>query len=249
MTELIINFATRGRPQQFLKSIQNITSTIDTQDYRILVSCDTDDKTMNHLAMINELKKYPKVEIYYNEPTSKVGAINATIPHFGDFYWLINHSDDMLYNIQNWDVHMLYHIKEIWGENNTDFFAHFNDSFIDGRLPTLNICGYDYFRRDGDVYASCYNSICCDAENWHKAMMRGRHHYFPYSYYDHIHPANLPNIPVDQTYRRNDKFGKQDEATYFERMSYGFYVENPVFMPEEVAYYMNKRIQDEPERR
>ena len=244
MTNLIINFASRGRPQQFLKSLQNITDSISTNDYRILISADFDDVEMNNLSMLEKILGYPNTEIYYGEPTSKVGAINRTAKYFGNFHWLINHSDDMAYVVNEWDVEMLNKITSVWGDS-TDFFAHFSDGHVHDKLPTLNICGYDYFQRDKEIYHNSYGSVSCDAENFFKAKMRGRHHYFPEVYFHHVHPANIPSIKIDQTYRGNDKWGDRDTANYFERMSHGFYVENPVFMPDEVKLYMDKRLQNE----
>lgn len=238
---LIINLASRGRPQQFLKVLQNITDTISTHDYRIIVSIDFDDMEMNNNKMFKEIWKY-NTEIIAKNNRSKIEAINKGCSIFPQkFYWLINMSDDMIFTQHSWDEKMLNSIKGIWG-NSTDFFAHFKDPHIEGRLPTLNVCGFEYFKRDNEIYHNSYGSICADAENWHKAIMRGRHHYFNEVYYEHIHPANIPSLPVDKTYRRNDQFGKADVANYFERMSYGFYVENPVYMPEEVKFYMDKII-------
>lgn len=244
MTDLIVNFATRGRPYQFLKSLENITSTIYTSDYRIIISCDTDDIEMNCDAMREQIAHYPKAEVYYNEPTSKIGAINATIPHFGEFRWLINHSDDFIYVVDHWDAKMIFDIGSVWG-NSTDFFAHFSDGFVHDKLPTLNVCGYDYFQRDKVIYDGSYGSVSADAENYFKSQMRGCYRYFPNVYFKHIHPANIPSMEVDSTYRRNDKWGKLDTENYFERMSHGFYVENPVYMPAEVQEHINKRIKNE----
>lgn len=240
---LIINFATRGRSKQFLSSLKNITETIYTDDYRILVSCDKDDESMDE-NIVNVAMSYPNVTILFSEPTSKVGAINATVKYFGKFYWCINHSDDFVYTVKNWDKKMLEAIKSVWGDS-TDFFAHFSDNRVKEKLPTMNICGYDYFKRDNCIYSNTYGSICCDAENMFVAQQRGCYHYFPEVYIDHIHPANIPSMEVDATYRRNDRFGEADIKNYFERMSYGFHVENPVYVPAEVQEHINKRLANE----
>lgn len=239
-TELIINFATRGREAQFLKSLHNITNSIHTKSYRIIVSADENDHVMNCERMREYIASFPNTEIYYGPQTSKVGAINATTKYFGEFYWLINHSDDMIYKVMYWDKKMLDQIKETWGDS-TDFFAHFSDGHTHEKLPTLNVCGYEYFKRFGYIYHWSYNSVSCDAENFHVSNLLGRYKYFPDIYFEHHHPANVPSMQVDATYRGNDKFGNDDTATYFDRMSHGFYIENPVFIPDEVKYYMDKR--------
>lgn len=230
MHNLIINYATRGREKLFLASLKNITETIGLTDYRILVSADLDDFVMNSDAMRNKISQFHNTEIYYNEPTSKVGAINATVKHFGDFYWLINHSDDFLYVHQDWGVKMLRRIKNTWGDN-TDFSAHFNDNYTYDKLCTMHIVGKSYFDRDGYVYNNAYGSICCDCEAYFVAQMRGRYNYFPEIFFHHVHPSNL-GFAADETYRRNDAHGENDVKVYFERMKILFGVENPIMIPE-----------------
>jgi hypothetical protein len=231
MTELIINFASRGRCDQFFKSLENITDTIETKNYKIFASFDygdvMDDQDVRELIW----DMYPKVEIVYGDHVSKVAAINRPCSLFGKFYWLINHSDDFIYLEEGWDAKMLESIKKVWGKS-TDFFAHFSDGYTP--LSTHNICGYDYFKRDKNIYDESYNSVSCDAENFWKAQMRGCYHYFPEVYFLHSHPANNHSIKTDATYLGNDKFDKPDTDNYFERMKHYFYVENPVMIPEQL---------------
>lgn len=239
MTGLIINFASRGRKQQFFQSLENITKTILTTDYKIIASFDYGD-VMDSDEVRETIKLlYPKVEIVYGEHTSKVDAINRTSHLFGEFRWLLNHSDDMVYLDRAWDYKMLWQITSVWGDS-TDFFAHFSDGFVHDKLPTLNICGYDYYKRSNYIYHPSYGSVSCDAENFFVAKMLGRWHYFPEVYFHHIHPANTP-FPVDGTYRGNDKFGSADTKNYFERMSHLFYVDKPVMIPDEIKARSTKK--------
>lgn len=241
MTNLIINFATRGRPEAALRSMENISYTISGKNsYQIIVSIDSDDDAMDDMT-IAKILAYPNTKVICRENKNKVEAINAGCKLFGDFYWLVNHSDDMQYVEKGWDEKMLNSIKERWG-NSTDFLAHFNDGYVGDKLPTLHVVGYDNFQRDKYIYHPSYGSVSCDAEAWHVAKMRGCHHYFPEVYFTHVHPANIPSIPVDQTYRRNDKWGDLDTKNYFYRMSYGFFVERPVMIPFEVQTYINQRL-------
>lgn len=241
MTNLIINFATRGRPEAALRSMENISYTISgNNSYKIIVSIDSDDEAMDDMT-IAKMLAYPNTKVICRENKNKVEAINAGCNVFGEFYWLVNHSDDMQYVVKGWDEKMLASIKKEWGES-TDFFAHFNDNFVGDKLPTINICGYDYFKRDNNIYDPSYGSVSADAENWHKAKMRGRHKYFPEVYVSHDHPANIPSLPIDKTYRRNDKWGDLDTKNYFHRMSYGFFVEKPIMIPFEVQEHINIRL-------
>ena len=220
--KLLIKYATRGRRSLYNGGIRNIQS-MTTGPYDLIVSADTCDSAMQGLG------------INYAPRTSKIGAINRDLEGV-KFDWLDNFSDDMRFTIKGWDQRMLRQIQLVWG-NSTDFFAHFNDGFVGDKLPTMSVIGRDYYQRDKYIYHPSYNSVSCDAEAMFVAMMRGRHHYFPEVYFNHMHPANL-RFPSDQTYRDNDKWGKSDTETYFKRMAKGFDVENPVFIPDEVRRAM-----------
>lgn len=244
MDLLLIKYASKGRPKLFLQTLENITTTISTDNYQILVSLDKDDDATLSPEVLEKAYQYPNVKIKIGEPISKVSAINRDFEHAKEWTWLLNMSDDVKFVVNGWDELISNKIHLIWG-NSTDYLAHFNDNFVGDKLPTVAIMGRDFYERFKYIYHNSYGSICCDAEQFFVSQMIGRYHYFPEVYFHHIHPANVPSIPVDQTYRNNDKFGKSDEANYFERMSHGFYVENPVYVPNEVKFYMDKRLQNE----
>lgn len=219
--KLIIKYATRGRLNLFREGVLNIERMTAGQ-FDLIISVDEDDEVMKPWGI-----KGPHI--------SKVHAINRDLDGI-KFDWLVNFSDDMRFTVKGWDQRMLRQIQRVWG-NSTDFFAHFNDGFVGDKLPTMSVIGWDYYQRDKYIYHPSYNSVSCDAEAMFVAMMRGRHHYFPEVYFNHIHPANL-RFPSDQTYRDNDKFGKSDTETYFKRMAKGFDVKNPVMIPDEVRRAM-----------
>jgi hypothetical protein len=219
---LLIKYATRGRRSLYNQAIRNVEA-MTAGTYQLVVSADNCDPCMQGL------------NINYDARTSKIGAINRDLDNV-KFDWLVNFSDDMIFTAPGWDQRMLRKIRSIWGDS-TDFFAHFNDGFVGHKLPTMSVIGWDYYQRDKYIYHPSYKSVSCDAEAMFVAMMRGRHHYFPEVYFNHIHPANL-RFPSDQTYRDNDKFGSEDTANYFERMSRCFEVENPVMVPDEIRRAM-----------
>lgn len=227
--KLLIKFATRGRGRQFFECLTNIHSTIGSENFEIIVSCDTDDVEMNNHRVREKLKQFTKVKVFYGPPVSKVAAINRDMEHCADWDWLINYSDDMTFTVKGWYDKMLKDIKGVWGES-LDFFAHFSDGFVKDKLPTMSIMGREYYERDGYIYHNSYGSVSCDAEAMFVAMMRGRHHYFPTVYFHHVHPANVRKA-IDHIYKRNDRFGNQDTENYFRRRENLFYVENPVMVP------------------
>lgn len=238
---LLIKYATRGRQRQFIDALQNIKATIgtDNSNYQIIVSADEDDMTMKDCNLIDQMKFYHNVKLLFGESTSKVGAINRDIPSTDTWDWCLVMSDDMTFVVGNWYDKMIADIKSVWGDS-TDFFAHFSDGYVHDKLPTMNICGVDYYKRFGYIYHPSYGSVSCDAENFFVAQMLGKHHYFPQVYFKHDHPSNLRTKP-DQTYRDNDRFGDADTKNYFERIERLFDVKDPVMIPEQLRKELAER--------
>lgn len=226
----IIKYPTRGRWRLFFDAINNIYSTIQTNNFKIIVNADEDDVEMNCGEVRDFCNRYHGIELHYGQRISKIEAVNRNTP-YGDIYLVM--SDDMKFTRFGWDTAMLNDI----GRDTKDWFGHWNDGFVGNKLPTMNICDREYYNRDGFFYNPGYKSVSCDAENMYVAQMRGRYHYFDSIYFNHLHPANLRQ-PSDRTYRENDKHGDADTAYYFERLKRLFDVKNPVVIPEEIKPFL-----------
>lgn len=235
---IVIKYATRGRPKHFFDGLDNIMATANTDDIDIYAVADADDHTMNNPDVKKYIEKYRRTSLHFTEPVSKIHAINEFTPSPEYFDLLINFSDDMRFVVQGWDEIMIYAIKRVWGAS-TDFFAHFSDGYVHEKLPTMNICGSDYYKRFGYIYHPSYGSVSCDAENMWVAMMLGKHHYFGLVLFNHVHPANC-RFRADETYIRNDRFGASDTKNYFERMLRFFDVpeKDRVCVPEQLEKEM-----------
>lgn len=227
--KLLIVYPTRGRVNLFFETLENVQSTIGTNNYEIIVNADNDDFQMNNANVIERVKSYRNVRMFFDEPVSKVSACNRNIDKSDNWDWVLTLSDDFKFVVTHWYEKMIEKIKSVW-KDGLDFFAHFSDGFVHEKLPTMSIMGRDYYLRFDYIYHPSYGSMSCDADQMFVAMMLGRHHYFPDIYFHHLHPSNL-NIPSDATYRGNDKFGHRDTMNYFERMKNLFYVENPICIP------------------
>lgn len=227
---LLIKFASRGRKQQFYKAMENIYSTIKTKYFKVIITADGDDEQMNNADVRWVISTYKNATIYYDKQVSKIDAINRNFDRHLEWSWCITMSDDMEFTVNGWDELMLSQIKQEWGDS-LDFFAHFSDGFVFDKLPTMNICGRDYYKRFGYIYHPTYGSVSCDAENYFVAQMLGRYKYFKECYFNHIHPANI-GVPSDHVYRLNDKFGQRDTDNYFNRMARLFDVQNPIMIPD-----------------
>lgn len=223
---LLLKFATRNRPDKFLKAMNNILLSIKSPDFTIIVSIDADDYDMIKIA---GEKEFPHTEFWINEPAGKIAAINANIPLHG-WDWLVNMSDDMSFVVNGWDEIMREKIKSVW-PNSLDFFAHFNDGFQGPKLATMSVIGWEYYQRSFYIYAPCYRSLSCDAEEFYKAQVLKRYHYFPDILFRHLHPANTKAVKSDALYSQNETFQKQDTETYFKRLNKDFYVNRAGLTP------------------
>lgn len=224
--DMLIKYATRGRPEKFKAAIKNIQQTISAKNYFILVSADMDDMSMNNDLIKAFIKEQPNCDVIYGESPNKVHAINRDMEMVEDWSMLINMSDDMTFTVNGWDEKMKESIKNKWG-GSTDYFAHFSDGYVKEKLPTMSIMGYEYYKRFNYIYHRDYASVSCDAEAMYVAQMLDRYHYFPEIYFLHLHPANVPT-PTDATYMRNNIHDIPDTDIYFKRYKLGFEVKNPV---------------------
>lgn len=218
---ILIKYATRGRRDWFIKAIENIYATIKTTEFKIIVSADLDDPSMNNHDIKKFVSTFVNMQIFYGNSKSKIEAINKDMEHSGEWDVLINMSDDFSFIVNDWDEKIIEHITKIWGYS-LDFFCHFNDGYVGEALPTMSIMGRTYYERDNYIYHPSYKSFSCDAEAFYVAMMRGRYHYFPEVYFLHQHPSNSPT-PKDKTYQVNSKFTVHDTKNYFERLKNYFY--------------------------
>lgn len=222
---ILINFATRSRPDKFKHVMDHLRRfTAEPEKIIVLIKADEDDQSMNQpkvWAYLNEFTRETRIRthITYGERSSKIGAINRDINLIKGWDVLVNISDDMLPNTPEWDNVLRTNVRRVWAD--TDFFAHFNDGRVNEALCTLSIIGRAYYRRDGYVYHPLYKSFSCDAEAMYVAMMRGKHHYFPEVLFRHDHAAYVKNAN-DQLYRENSKHSNHDTKLYFERLNQYF---------------------------
>lgn len=239
--DLLIKYASRGRPHLLHDRIRNIYQTSEEKDFRIILSIDENDALTTDPHFINSLLSISdeKLIIKTGKSLNKIHAINRDleIAYDWDWKWLINFSDDMVFTTYGWDRLMKQDIKSVWGES-TDFFAHFNDGHVGSKLPTMSVIGRDYFERTHRIYSPAYKAVSCDAEEMYIAMMIGKHHYFDTVYFKHIHPAN-GYMNDDNTYRMNNRFGDDDTKTYFKRLSKCFYVHKPLIIPNEIRQFVS----------
>lgn len=223
---ILIKLASRSRPTKFVRTLQNIKQTTIT-NYKVLVSADTDDRSMNNPQMHRFLKQqYPKVEIHYGPHNCKIEAINRDIEKVDAWDILVNMSDDFQITARGWDNILIHRVRQKWS-GSLDWFAHFSDGFVHGNLPTISIMGREYYKRDGYIYHPSYKSFSCDAEAYYVAIARGKHHYFTDKLFRHNHPANNRQLKTDVLYKLNAAYSSDDIRNYFYRLNRDFFLDIP----------------------
>lgn len=210
----------------FYKAIMNISNTIETKDYEILVSADENDKTMNNPQMRRFASQNKHIKIIYGNSESKIDAINRDLNQASNWDILVNMSDDMHFKVRSWDKKIIQQSKSVWCDS-LDWLGNWNDGYVGSALPTMSIMGYDYFIRDNYIYHPSYKSFSCDAEQMFVAQARGRYHYFPEILFKHEHPANNRKMRSDSLYKVNAIHSKGDVENYFNRLNNDFYVNLP----------------------
>lgn len=222
---ILIKLATRSRPNKFVKVLQNVKQ-MTHGDYKMIVSADNDDRTMNNPQMLKFIKQYPKVQMFYGDHCCKIEAINRDVEKVNDWTILVNLSDDFQITTRGWDTILKTRVEQKW-PGTTDWFAHFSDGYVHEVLPTISIIGREYYQRDGYIYHPSYRSFSCDAEAWFVALARGRHHYFNDQLFKHNHPANNRMLKSDSLYKMNAIYAKDDVSNYFNRLNNDFELNIP----------------------
>lgn len=215
-------FASRSRPDKFFAAIENIINLSVKEDYVIIASLDSDDKSMNNGTVKNRIKGYKKVSAYYGTSTGKVHAINLNcdkIPNNTDI--IIVMSDDMIFEQRGFDDIIRIDMQKYFP--NMDGCLHYPDgSKVQERLITLSIMGINFFRRFGYIYNPEYTSLWCDMEFSEIAKKLGKYKYLPDSkIFRHAHPL-WTKEPYDALMTRNESFYNSDKEIYLKRLANNF---------------------------
>jgi hypothetical protein len=218
---LLIKFPTRGRKSKFFEVLEKYISYIsDKENYKVVVSCDLDDTTMNTPEVIAEIKKYPNVEIYFGNNKSKIEAVNNDLANQKDFDIILLASDDMIPEEKGFDLviknNMLKYFPDL------DGVLWFNDGYQGSTLNTLCILGKKYYHRFNYIYHPAYKSLWCDNEFTGVSKKLKKQVYIDKIIIKHEHPASNADIKEDQLYEINLKLNSIDRSTYEKREKVNF---------------------------
>lgn len=224
--KLLVKYPTRGRPEKFFAVLSRYYSFLRGENFEFVISCDTDDATMNNPEVRARLASFPKLRVSFSDNQNKIQACNADLEG-ADFDVLLLASDDMIPLVPGYDLI----IKE-------NMEARFPDLdgvlwFFDGvrrELDTLSILGKKYYDRFGYIYYPGYQTWYCDNEFTAVAQALGKLAKFDQVIILHQHPGAPPDGPkvvnerFDETFWRNNQREQvgADETIYKEREGNGF---------------------------
>ena len=155
--KILYKFASRERPEKFFAALDNIILMSKHDDYLILCSLDTDDLSMNNELVKGRINSYrDKVMVCWGISANKVHAINRNIEMVDSFDIICNHSDDMVFIKEGFDLDILEAFKDY------DGFVHFPDQVAKSRLATYSMMSYNYFKLFNYIYNPAYVSVYCD---------------------------------------------------------------------------------------
>ena len=219
--KLLIKFPTRGRPDQFKYTLfQYVSKCADKKNTKFLFTFDNDDPTADDEQFMEEFHEIcgeMEYQMPYGLSDNKIHAVNRCMDMDTDWDILLLASDDMIPVVKGYDTI----IREKMADHYPDLdgVLWFNDGYTEDRLNTLVICGRAYYDRFGYIYNPIYKSFFCDNEFMDTANALKKQTYFSQCIIRHQHPGNT-GVPADELYRRNDRYWKEDQRTYFQRKAY-----------------------------
>lgn len=212
--KILFKYTTRSRRTNFHRGLDSIVNNLNDKDnYHVLISIDSDDKTMEPIPVLNCNHTY-----MIDDSKSKVDAINRDINEFTyDWDILVNFSDDQIFTKRGFDDT----IREQFYKS-PDQFIHFPDGFTGDRLATMSIMDRKYYNRFNYIYHPDYKSLWCDNEAMEVAKILGCYSYVDQDIFKHLHPVWIGNHADDAQYRHTESYHPVDNATYLRRKQNNF---------------------------
>jgi hypothetical protein len=206
--KLTYNFACRERPEKLLSCLENITSLARHDDYEIICTLDVDDSTICNPEIRDRMAQYPKVKAYFGISKNKIDAINKNICFAtGDI--ILNHSDDMIFIKDGYDLDILEAFKDFKG------LVHFPDQRTGRRLITYAMMHREYLDIDGWIFNPEFDSVYADNFQQDLAKRRNKYKFVDKKILEHHHSMwgyGKPDALLQKT--EHPMVYKKDRATY-----------------------------------
>lgn len=216
---LLIKIPTRSRPHQFFKNLDSFYGKLSQNvPYLFLITCDTDDESMNNSLVKKRLESYPNLEFSFSTNTSKVEACNKDIERY-DFDILLAVHDDMQALEKGFDEI----IVKTMLENFPDFdgVLNFHDGFVGGQCNTFPVVGKKFYDRFGYLYNPGYKALVCNVELTNISKMLKKEVVIDAAIIRHNHPSWNAG-KQDELYAKNEKHHTADLELFLERRARQF---------------------------
>lgn len=219
--KILFKLTSRSRPDNFFRAIDSIVGNVESTDFIINCTLDSDDYVMNNQAVIDRMVSYELgiiLAVYWGNSKNKIHAINKDCD--GDWDILVNVSDDQVFTVKGFDNIIRANMPE-----DLDGYLHFTDTNHPkpDSLCTLSILGRKYYERDGYIYHPSYVSVWCDNESMEVAKRRGKYKFINEVIFDHRHPA-YGKAERDAQYDRTEskQVHARDKRNFLMRQRKGF---------------------------
>lgn len=221
---ILVKLPTRSRPAAALQIINDYNHMADNRSsIRFVVSCDTDDESMNNAQMIRTLAAYPNVVVVFGQSLSKIHAINRDFQHFGtDYDICVLASDDMHCQVKGWDTILKVEMATHFPDTDGVLWHWDGDPNTRGKLNTMCIMGRKAIDRFGYIYNPEYTSLWCDNEFTEVWSALGKQFYSDDILFRHVHFSNTTGLQPDALMKKTQSFYFQDEAVYKNRKQRNF---------------------------
>ena len=219
--EILLKYPTRGRPAQFLKTLEDwLYRASNLSKISLLVSYDHDDPSMTPKVLEEVARMHPRTASVRGNSKTKIAACNADLKEYpGNWDVVLLLSDDMFCTQSGWDEEIRKHM-----------IANFPDTdgalwFFDGqqrKINTLECVGRKRYERFGYIYHPSYASFYPDNEATEVGLRDGMLIFIENPICSHEHPAWGGGMKRDALYVRNDRYWSLDEVNYQNRKLAGF---------------------------
>ena len=214
--KILIKFPTRNRKEIFFNTLNKYYEYLDDLDnVKFVISCDTDDDSMNNKEVKELLDGYKNLKYYFGNSKTKIEAINNDMQDL-DFDILLLASDDMIPQIKGYDTIIRNDMKKYYP--NKDGILWYFDGF-NKSVNTLSIMGVKYYKENNYIYHPLYRSFFCDTEQTIIAQKLNKLTFIDNTIIKHVHPDNTKELhkSYDNTYKENDCYG-YDKKIFIKRM-------------------------------
>ena len=223
--KILVKFPTRGRPEQFIATLDRYIEYAD-DELEFVITCDTNDETMNNPEMIAKLDSYiafgKQLSYSFGESNSKIHAVNKDMEG-REFDILLLASDDMVPQIKGYDTIIRKAMTNLYPD--TDGILWFNEGYLGMRNNTLSIMGKKYYDRFNYIYHPDYISLWCDNEFMEGGNILGKQTYIDLVIIEHKH-VHYVGGEEDAIHKLNTQHHPIDMATFKKRKLKGFPMES-----------------------